>query len=313
MSSALYPTTMPDFATTPGGTSAGTFTWSWGGRPVTVAYDVRGEDRHGLGTVVLLPAFSTVSTRDEMRPLAEHLSPDLRTVAPDWPGFGAGRHPALRHGPELHLAFLRAFVEQVVAEPAMVVAAGHAAGYALSLAQAKPGVWSRIALIAPTWRGPLPTMMGGYRPLQGRVRTAVRLPGLGHALYRLNVAKPVIAAMYREHVYADRGRVTPAFVAAKAQVARRRGGRFGSAAFVTGALDPVRGRDAFLRLADPPPTPTLVLYGAGTPPKSLAEIEALARVPGITARRLDEGALGLYEEFPERTAAALRPFLLGEG
>lgn len=321
MSSALDPVTTPDQATAPGDTravtSAGTFAWSWGGQPITAAYDARGEDRRGVGTVVLLPAFSTVSTRDEMRPLAECLAPGLRTVAPDWPGFGAGKHPPLRHGPELHLAFLRAFVEQVATESAsrraMVVAAGHAAGYALALAQGKPGVWSRIALVAPTWRGPLPTMMGGYRPLQDRVRAALRLPGLGHALYRLNVARPVIAAMYREHVYADRGRVTPAFVAAKATIARRRGGRFGSAAFVSGALDLVRGRDAFLRLADPPPAPTLVLYGANTPPRSLAEIEALARVPGIAARRLDAGALGVHEESPERVAAVLRPFLLGEG
>jgi pimeloyl-ACP methyl ester carboxylesterase len=318
MNGALPPATMPSQASASiAGTSTATFAWSWDGQPVAVGYDTRGDGREGRGTVVLLPAFSTVSTRDEMRALAERLAPDLRTVAPDWPGFGEGRHPKLRHGPDLQLAFLRAFVEQVATGPAsgpvMVVAAGHAAGYALALAQAKPGVWSRIALVAPTWRGPLPTMMGGYRPLQDRVRAALRLPGLGHALYRLNVAKPVIAAMYREHVYADRARVTPAFVAAKAGIARRRGGRFGSAAFVTGALDPVRGRDAFLRLADPPPAPTMLLYGAGTPPKSLAEIEALARVPGITARRLDRGALGLHEEAPEQVAALIRPFLLAEG
>jgi pimeloyl-ACP methyl ester carboxylesterase len=269
---------------------------------------VRGE---GGETVLLLPAFSTVSTRDEMRPLAERLAPDFRTIAPDWPGFGSGRHPRLRHGPGLHLAFLRAFLDRVVAGPAAVVAAGHAAGYALALARSKPGAWSRIALVVPTWRGPLPTMMGGYRPLQDCVRTALRLPGIGHGIYRLNVARPVIAAMYRRHVYADQGRITPAFVADKPKVARRRGGRFGSAAFITGALDPVRDRGTFLSLAGPPAAPTLVLYGADTPPKSLAEMEALARVPGIDAHRLAAGSLGLHEESPDAVAEVLRPFLLG--
>jgi pimeloyl-ACP methyl ester carboxylesterase len=288
--------------------SAGVFEWVWNGRSVRAGYDVRGD---GDETVLLLPAFSTVSTRDEMRRLAELLSPDFRTIALDWPGFGAGRHPRLDHGPGLHLAFLRAFMEQVADGPAAVVAAGHAAAYVLASARQMPGACTRIALVAPTWRGPLPTMMGGYRPMQDHVRNALRLPGIGHALYRLNVATPVIGAMYRRHVYADAGRVTPDFIADKARVARRRGGRFASAAFVTGALDLVRDRAAFLALAEPPAAPTLVLYGADTPPKSLAEIEALVQLPGIASRRLATGSLGLHEERADAVAEALRPFLLG--
>lgn len=207
------------------------------------------------------------------------------------------------------MAFLRAFREQIVVKPAAVVAAGHAAGYALALA---PSAWTKIALVAPTWRGPLPTMMGGYRPLQDRLRAALRLPGIGYVLYRINVVKPVIAAMYRRHVYADRARVTTAFVADKARVARRRGGRFGSAAFVTGALDLVRDRATFLAFVEPPAAPTLVVYGANTPPKSLADIEALARMPGICSERLTVGSLGLHEEHAEAVAEALRPFLLSQ-
>ena len=290
--------------------STDTFEWAWRGKRVAVRYDRRGRDHAAGRTVVLLPAFSTVSTRDEMRPLAERLAPEFRTIVPDWPGFGSGPHPALDHKPELHLSFLRDFLERVLGGPATVVAAGHAAGYALAVARSKPGAWSRIALIAPTWRGPLPTMMGGYRPLQGRIRAALRLPGIGHALYRLNVADPVIAMMYRRHVYADRGRVTPAFVAGKAEVARRRGGRFGSAAFVTGGLDPVHDRAAFLDLASPPSAPTLLVYGADTPPRSAAEMEALAQVPGITVQRLAAGSLGLHEEHADAVADVLRAFLL---
>lgn len=292
---------------------AGVFGWEWRGRPVPVGYDLRGEGRRGgREPVVLLPAFSTVSTRDELRPLAERLAPEFRTVAPDWPGFGAGRHGRLDHGPGLHLAFLHAFLDRVVGGPAMVVAAGHAAGYALALARERPGSWTRIALVAPTWRGPLPTMMGGYRPVQDRLRAALRSPLLGHALYRLNVARPVVAAMYRRHVYADPARVTPALVAEKVRVARRRGGRFGSAAFVTGALDVERDRGAFLALASPPTAPTLVVYGVDTPPKSLAEMEALAQVPDVAARRLASGSLGVHEEHPDAVADALHPFLLGK-
>lgn len=101
-------------------------------------------------------------------------------------------------------------------------------------------------------------------------------------------------------------------MAEKARVARRRGGQFGSAAFVTGALDLVRSRDIFLALANPPAAPTLVIYGTDTPPRSLAEMEALAAAPGIAARRLASGSLGVHEECPGAVADALRPFLLGE-
>lgn len=60
-----------------------------------------------------------------------------------------------------------------------------------------------------------------------------------------------------------------------------------------------------------PDAPILVLYGADTPPKSLAEMEALAGVPGIDAHRLAAGSLGLHEENPDAAAEVLRPFLLG--
>ena len=296
---------------TPRDVEAQAFDWAWQGVPVAVGYDVLGDPHPGRPPLLLLPAFSTVSTRDEMRPLAERLCDRFQIFTPDWPGFGDGRSPALPHDPALHLGFLRAFLDRIVTGPALVVAAGHAAGYALMAGRDRPGSWARIALVAPTWRGPLPTMMGAYGALQDRVRAAIRLPGLGHALYRLNVASPVIAAMYREHVYADRRRVTPDLVAAKARVARRRGGRFGSGAFVTGGLDPVRGRDAFLSLANPPPAPTPVLYGADTPAKSLAEIRALAAVPGLESHELPAGALGIHEEMPDEVARPLRPFLLG--
>jgi len=52
-----------------------------------------------------------------------------------------------------------------------------------------------------------------------------------------------------------------------------------------------------------------VLYGAETPPKSRAEMEALAGVPGIRTVRLPQGKLSVHEEFPEATADATGPFL----
>jgi hypothetical protein len=53
----------------------------------------------------------------------------------------------------------------------------------------------------------------------------------------------------------------------------------------------------------------LTVYGSQTPPRSRAEIDALATVPGMRSVRLPQGKLALHEEFPDAVAQAIRPFL----
>lgn len=114
--------------------------------------------------------------------------------------------------------------------------------------------------------------------------------------------------MYRRHVYSEAGRVTPVFVAKKQDMARRPGARFGSVAFVTGNLDPVSSRGAFLALFDPPPAPILVLCGDATPSKSKAEMTVLAEQPGIELRWM-AGSLGLHEEYAQTIADPIARFI----
>src|SRR5215212_2803270 len=66
-----------------------------------------------------------------------------------------------------------------------------------------PGSAGHLCLIAPTWRGPLPTMMNGKRPAFRWLARAVDVPLLGQAFYRLNVSQPVIRKMVSGHVYDD--------------------------------------------------------------------------------------------------------------
>lgn len=285
---------------------ASRFAWSWRGQPVAVAHEEVGD---GPLPVLCLPAFSTISTREELRPVAELLAArGFRCTLLDWPGFGESDRPPLDHGPELVRAFLAGFAAGH--GPGLgVLACGHAAGYALGLARDRPGLVVALALVAPTWRGPLPTAMGEHRrPAYARVRRAIRAPVLGELLYRANTAAPVLRLMMRRHVYGDPAAVTPAVVATKRAVARRPGARFGSAAFVTGALDPVPDRAAFLALLSPPPAPALVLRGEATPPRSAAEMEAMAALPGVEGQRVP-GALSPHEEHPAAVAALVGRFL----
>jgi hypothetical protein len=57
-----------------------------------------------------------------------------------------------------------------------VIACGHAAGYAIDLEARQPGTFTHLVLIAPTWRGPLPTMMSGRKPIQGRIWRLIHAP-----------------------------------------------------------------------------------------------------------------------------------------
>jgi pimeloyl-ACP methyl ester carboxylesterase len=190
-----------------------------------------------------------------------------------------------------------------------VVAAGHATAYAIDLEARRPATFAKLVLIAPTWRGPLPTVMGGRPPILNRIRRLVQMPVLGELLYRINVSRPVIRMMYKGHVYADPDFVTSDHLARRMQLARRPGARFASACFVTGALDPFHNREGFLAAARRLEIPVLVIYGEHTPRRSRAEMDVLATLPNVESRVLRRGALGIHEELPDEIAPLIEAFL----
>ena len=184
----------------------------------------------------------------------------------------------------------------------MTVAAGHAASYALAVGAAAPNSTGPLCLIAPTWRGPLPTMMGGKRKLGEWIARAGDLPVLGQLLYRLNVNPPVVRMMARGHVYVDPDWLQGERLAQKMTVVRATGARHASIRFVTGMLDLMTSRSDFVEAARQFKDPILVLYGAATPGRSKAEMQALAALPNVCSVELPSGKLGVHEEFPDEVA-----------
>lgn len=280
------------------------YLWNWKETQIEVIYETRGQGN----PVLLLPAFSTVSTRQEMRPLAEILAPNFQVVTVDWPGFGGSSRPRTDYEPQLYHQFLADFVEANFNIPVAVIAAGHAAGYVMALAQSKPNVWSKIVLAAPTWRGPLPTMSKQQSGWHGIVRELVRSPLLGQFLYKLNTAPSFLSFMYRRHVYADAAKVTADFIQGKWQITQKPGARYGSAAFVTGGLDPAKVRSEFTDNFQQLAVPVMVVIAENAPPKSKAEMEILAELPGVESIVIP-GSLGMHEENAEALANAVKSFL----
>lgn len=280
-------------------------TWTWHQRRFELGYDTGGEGP----TVLLLPALSSISTRCEMGPLASRLSRSFRTIAIDWPGFGDQPRPSLDWAPDAYFAFLAFVLETVSRSPHAIIAAGHAATYALAHACDHPDSVGRLVLVAPTWRGPLPTMMNGRRPLFARLSRMADPPVIGPLIYGLNVNRFVVRMMAAGHVYAEPNWLDEERMRDKLAVTSAPGARFASVRFVTGMLDPLASREAFVDLARRARIPILAVYGAQTPRRSLAEMEALAAIPGVRSARLPVGKLGVHEEFPEETFNVVAPFL----
>ncbi|BBD59414.1 hypothetical protein NIES2109_21980 [Nostoc sp. HK-01] len=279
------------------------FSFEWNQKRYAIAYDTIGQGK----PVLLLPAFSTVSSRSEMNGIAEGIANRYQAITLDWLGFGESDRPAVNYQPALLQQMLEAFVQQTFSEPVAVIAAGHTAGYVLQLAQQQPQACSGIVLVAPTWRGPLPTM-GVPKPLAAAVRQLVRFPIAGQALYQANTTKGFLRLMYGRHVYADQSRLTPEFIEQKQQITRQSGARFAPAAFVTGGLDPVSDRQEFITLLRSSPVPVLVILAEQAPPYSKQEMAAMAALPDIQSLTLP-GTLGMYEEYATEVTEAVLPFL----
>ncbi|WP_375500511.1 alpha/beta fold hydrolase [uncultured Nostoc sp.] len=279
------------------------YVWNWENQQLRVVYETLGKG----SPLLLLPSFSSVSTRLEVGELAKLLAPNFQVVAVDWPGFGESSRPSLNYSPEIYQQFLEDFVKAIFNTPITVVAAGHAASYVLQLAVKQPATFSRILLLAPTWRGPLPTM-GASQQIAGIVRGLVRSPILGQALYKLNTTQSFLSFMYRRHVFTDAAKITPSFIEKKWHTTQQPGARFASAAFVTGNLDAVRKQSDFLQLVQSLTVPLMAVVGESSPPKSREEMNALVALPGVRSVVIP-GSLGLHEEYPAVVLEAVQDFL----
>jgi pimeloyl-ACP methyl ester carboxylesterase len=279
--------------------------WSWQGKTVGV-----GVTRLGTGPLVLmLPALSSISTRGEMRPLQQRLAAEFTTAAIDWPGFGDQARPAVAWHPDAYRGFLADLLSQVPERPFATIAAGHAAGYCLAAAAERPGSTGRLCLMAPTWRGPLPTMMGKRHRAFATICRVGDWPVAGPLLYRLNVNRFMVRMMALGHVYRDPDAVPDSLLREKLAVTRATGARHASIRFVAGELDPMHSRDEFLSAAKQVTDPILMVYGADTPVKSKAEMEQLSRLPNVHTANLPAGKLGIHEEFADAVASEVRAFL----
>ena len=277
--------------------------WTWKDKQYQIVYETIGQGK----PILMLPAFSTVSSRTEMTAVAQMLATEYQVTVLDWLGFGDSERPRVDYSPVLFQQLLNEFVKSVFKSPIILIAAGHASGYALKFAQTNLDLVSQIILVAPTWQGPL-RVMGLPDGARNGVKNLVRSPLLGQILYYLNTTPAFLRFMYKRHVYVDADKLTPEFITHKHQITSKKGSRYAPAAFVTGALDPVVTREEFLQLLISISVPVMIVLAENAPPKSKSEMLAMAELENLQTVKL-VGTLGLYEEFPEALAPKIQQFI----
>ena len=274
------------------------------GRDVRVTLERRGPENGDLW--LLLPALSTVSSRGEWHDFADAMDERCQLVSFDWPGFGDSERPAIAYNAKTLREALTGILQHLQGadlNKINVVAAGHSAPIALGLAEQCSRQWAQIVVVAPTFRGPLPTMTGRAGQSFNWVRRLVELPLIGPLLYRLNTSRPILKLMLRRHVWVNRNLLTPQRLREQQQISRQPGARFASVAFVSGGLDAASDSRWWLAQIQNLHCPLHVVLANEAPPRSKQEMLTLAdkadRVSDI------DGRLGLHEEFGQELAQSV--------
>ncbi|MCM2130268.1 alpha/beta fold hydrolase [Larsenimonas rhizosphaerae] len=281
------------------------FIWHGAGVPITVDMTTQGRGPLAL----LLPAISTVSTRHELAPLQARLAEHYRTVSVDWPGFGDRARPFHEGNAALMVRFLDDLLTHLSERPALVVAAGHGAGLALLYLKRHPDACDALALVAPTWRGPLPTMTRGVnKPWFKQLRQVFDSP-VGKGLYWLNIRPWCIRKMVNEHVFEQQDWLNRARMAGKRQVPKSAGARHGSIRFVTGCYDAFIHAEDARAAVEGLNVPVLMLSTPHMPARSGENMQVLGEAGNVDAVTLPHGRLLMHEECPEAVYRAIHDFM----
>lgn len=216
--------------------------------------------------LVLLHSFGPGHDSEEWRSLAESFSSDHRVFAVDLLGWGRSEKPKLNYDSELYIQLVVDFLEDVVRERAVLVAAGLSAAYAVQAAVDHPELVRALALSVPTG-----VHIYGDEPdlKDALVHRLLRTPVLGTSALNLYTSHTAIARYLKRDVFAAADRVDAALIDRHYHSSHQPGSHVPLAAYLSGYLNH-RVEEAFARLD----CPTWIGWGreAKNPPVETADL-----------------------------------------
>jgi pimeloyl-ACP methyl ester carboxylesterase len=258
----------------------GTYRW----RGFDVAYAELGDP--GDQDLVLFHGIHAAASGHEYWAVAADLAEDYHVIIPDLPGFGHSDRPALFYSASLYTTFVADFLDDNTDEPPVVVASSLSGSYAAIAARDVD--LAELVLICPS---------GGAMGERRRwLRTLVRSPLLGQAIFNAIASKPSIRHFHADHGVADLARLPADVVDYEWTSAHQPGARFAPASFLAGYLDPAETLEDVLDEVDAPVT---LVWGRAADIVPLADGRDLAERVDARLVVVDDSKLLPHVEHPD--------------
>lgn len=240
--------------------------------------------------LLLVHAVHAAASNHEFRHIVDELAEDYHVVAPDLPGFGHTDRPAVSYSAQLYVEFVRDFIETQTEEP--VVLASSLSGSYAALA-ASTGDVSRLVLVCPA------ASTGMRRPW---LRTLLRSPVVGRALFNLLVSKPSLRYFDRREAYFRPAAIDAELVDYQWRTSHQPNARYAPASFVGGYLDPRIDLGKELGERECPVT---LVWGRAATITPLQEGRQLAEAADARLVVVDDTRLLPHDEQPESFLTAV--------
>lgn len=162
----------------------------------------------GAPPLLLLHSFGPGYDSNQWRAAGELLSPRHAVYAPDLPGWGRSETPLGGYIPELYIRAMSGFLDRVVRQPAVIVAAGLSAAYAVRIALERPDRVRGLVLVSPQGL----TADGAAQAGPPFLRQLLRLPVLRDTALDLMTSRSSLEHHLRREAYAAPERVDAALL-----------------------------------------------------------------------------------------------------
>jgi pimeloyl-ACP methyl ester carboxylesterase len=255
--------------------------------------------------LVLLHSFGPGHDAEEWRAAAEILAERHCVFAPDLPGWARSAPPAGYH-PEAYADAIADFLAGVVREPAVLVAAGLPAAYALEVASRHPERVRALALICPAGLENGADGRGG----PGLLKKLLSFPLLGASALDLLTSRGALVGHLRRDVYAAPERVDAALVEHHYRSSHQSEARRALAAYLGGHLRPQA--EALEGLTLPRDLPVWIAWGrsAADPAVACADLW-LRQVPEAQLEVFEGVGCLPHAEIPATFCYAFGQFVAG--
>lgn len=252
-----------------------------------LAYTVSGA---GKPPLLLLHGFGAGNSSFEWKENIDALAAHFSVYALDFLGWGLSDKYQHAHTAADYIEAVTGFLQDVVAEPCVVVASSGAAPIAIEVATRASSPVAGLVLICPSG------VSDGAEIPKKLLRKVLWMPLVGISLYNFIASRAQIERFARRHLYFDKSRVNDDMIRRYHATAHQSAVQFGVFSFLSGALD-IDARESWQRLE----MPALLIWGRNAQINPLETApEWLSLKPDAELAVIDNAMLLPHSEHPQR-------------